>query len=41
MRDASDSALKQCATIAKNGACALYAVDDAIVWKESVAGASK
>jgi len=41
MREASDSALKQCATVAKDGKCALYAVDDAVVWKESVAGASK
>jgi dienelactone hydrolase len=41
MRDASDNAMRQCASVSKEGHCALYAVDDAIVWKESVAGASK
>jgi dienelactone hydrolase len=37
--DARDIAVKQCGTVAKGG-CSLYAVDDAVVWKESVAGQS-
>jgi dienelactone hydrolase len=39
LQDARDVAVKQCGTVAKGG-CALYAVDDAVVWKESVAGQS-
>ena len=37
LQDARDVAIKQCGTLAKGG-CALYAVDDAVVWKEAVAG---
>ena len=37
LQDARDMAIKQCGNVAK-GACALYAVDDAVIWKESVAG---
>jgi len=33
-RDAQESAMKQCSTVAK-GACALYAVDEAVVWKDT------
>ena len=37
--DARETAMKQCSTVAK-GACALYAVDDAVVWKDTaLAGA--
>jgi dienelactone hydrolase len=39
LQDARDIAIKQCGTLAKGG-CSLYAVDDAVVWKESVAGQS-
>lgn len=39
LQDARDIAIKQCGTVAKGG-CSLYAVDDAVVWKESVAGQS-
>jgi dienelactone hydrolase len=35
--DAKDIAMRQCGSVAK-GACALYAVDDAVIWKEAVAG---
>src|SRR3954468_22246907 len=35
--DARDVAVKQCSNVSKSG-CLLYAVDDAIIWKESVAG---
>ena len=35
--DARDVAVKQCSSVAKDG-CTLYAVDDAVVWKESIAG---
>ena len=35
--DARDVAVKQCSSVAKDG-CSLYAVDDAVVWKESIAG---
>ena len=39
LQGARETALKQCSTIAK-GACALYAVDDAVVWKDTaLAGA--
>lgn len=36
-RDAREVAIRQCGTVAKGG-CSLYAVDDAVVWKESIAG---
>ena len=39
LQDARDVAIKQCGTVAKEN-CALYAVDNAVVWKESVAGQS-
>src|SRR3954470_14108649 len=35
--DARDVAMRQCSNVAKGG-CLLYAVDDAVIWKESVAG---
>lgn len=35
--DAKEIAMRQCGSVAK-GACALYAVDDAVIWKEAVAG---
>jgi hypothetical protein len=31
------AAVRQCGTVAK-GNCMIYAVDDAVIWKESVAG---
>jgi hypothetical protein len=37
LQDARDVAMRQCSTVAKGG-CLLYAVDDAVIWKESVAG---
>jgi hypothetical protein len=37
--DARDVAVKQCSSVSKDG-CSLYAVDDAVVWKESIAGQS-
>ena len=37
--DARDIAVKQCSSVSKDG-CTLYAVDDAVVWKESIAGQS-
>ena len=37
LQDARDVAMKQCGNVAKSG-CSLYAVDDAVIWKESVAG---
>jgi len=37
LQDAREQAVKQCGTVAK-GDCTLYAVDDAVIWKESVAG---
>ena len=37
--DAREVAVKQCSSVAKDG-CSLYAVDDAVVWKESIAGQS-
>jgi dienelactone hydrolase len=37
LQDARDVAMKQCGNVAK-GECMLYAVDDAVIWKESVAG---
>jgi len=37
LQDASDVAMKQCSNVAKGG-CALYAVDDSVIWKENVAG---
>ncbi len=36
VQDARDAAVRQCGTVAK-GNCSLYAVDDAVIWKESVA----
>lgn len=37
VRDAKDVAVQQCGTLSKS-TCALYAVDDSIIWKETVAG---
>jgi len=37
LQDAREQAVKQCGNVAKGG-CALYAVDDEVIWKESVAG---
>src|SRR5919202_5312683 len=37
LQDAREAAMKQCSNVAKSG-CLLYAVDDAVIWKESVAG---
>ena len=37
LQDARDVAVRQCSNVAKSG-CTLYAVDDAVIWKESVAG---
>jgi fermentation-respiration switch protein FrsA (DUF1100 family) len=37
LQDAKDVAMRQCGNVAK-GNCMLYAVDDSIIWKESVAG---
>jgi dienelactone hydrolase len=37
LQDARDVAMKQCSNVSKSG-CSLYAVDDAVIWKESVAG---
>jgi len=37
LQDAKDVAIKQCGNVAKGG-CRLYAVDDAVIWKESIAG---
>ncbi|HUQ24724.1 MAG TPA: prolyl oligopeptidase family serine peptidase [Burkholderiales bacterium] len=34
LRDASESAMRQCSSIAK-GSCVLYAVDDNVVWKDT------
>jgi dienelactone hydrolase len=34
LRDARETAMRQCSSVAK-GACALYAVDDAVVWKDT------
>ena len=39
LREASETAMKQCSSVAK-GACALYAVDDAVVWKDTAAAGS-
>ncbi len=36
VENARDAAVRQCGTVAK-GNCMLYAVDDAVIWKESVA----
>ena len=35
--DARDVAMKQCTNVAKSN-CMLYAVDDAVIWKENLAG---
>ena len=37
LQDAREVAMKQCSNVAK-ASCLLYAVDDAVIWKESVAG---
>src|SRR2546421_3192216 len=37
LQDAKDLAVRQCSNVAKSG-CTLYAVDDTVIWKESVAG---
>lgn len=37
LQDAKSVAMKQCGNVAKDG-CKLYAVDDEVIWKESVAG---
>jgi dienelactone hydrolase len=37
LQDAREVAMKQCSNVSKSG-CLLYAVDDTIIWKESVAG---
>src|SRR3989440_9611392 len=37
LQDARDIAVRQCSNVAKSG-CTLYAVDDTVIWKESVAG---
>jgi dienelactone hydrolase len=37
--DAREIAVKQCSSVSKDG-CSLYAVDDAVVWKESIADKS-
>jgi hypothetical protein len=37
VQDARDAAIRQCGSVAKTG-CMLYAVDDAVIWKEAVAG---
>src|SRR5437588_153037 len=37
LQDAKDAAMKQCGNVAKGG-CRLYAVDDSVIWRESVAG---
>ena len=35
LREARENAMRECSSVAK-GNCALYAVDDAVVWKEAV-----
>ncbi len=35
LRDARESAMRQCSSVAK-GNCMLYAVDDAVVWKDTI-----
>ncbi len=37
LQDAKNVAIKQCDNVAKSG-CRLYAVDDAVIWKENIAG---
>jgi len=37
LQDAREVAMKQCSNVAKSS-CLLYAVDDSVIWKESVAG---
>jgi dienelactone hydrolase len=37
VRDARQVAVEQCGTLAK-GPCALYAVDESVIWKETMAG---
>jgi dienelactone hydrolase len=38
LQDAKDIAVRQCTEVSKTGACILYAVGDAVIWKESIAG---
>ena len=37
LQDARDIAVKQCSNVAKSN-CMLYAVDDAVIWKDTIAG---
>src|SRR5436309_12485433 len=37
LQDARDVAVKQCSNVAKSD-CMLYAVDDAVIWKDTIAG---
>jgi len=37
LQDARDVAVKQCSNVAKSN-CMLYAVDDAVIWKDTIAG---
>jgi dienelactone hydrolase len=37
LQDARDVAVKQCSNVAKSN-CTLYAVDDAVIWKDTIAG---
>ena len=37
LQDAREVAMKQCSNVARSS-CLLYAVDDSVIWKESVAG---
>src|SRR5438270_3876004 len=37
LQDARDVAMKQCGNVAKSN-CMLYAVDDAVIWKDTIAG---
>jgi hypothetical protein len=37
LQDAREIAVKQCSNVAKSN-CMLYAVDDAVIWKENLAG---
>ena len=37
LQDAKDVAMRQCGNVAKGG-CKLYAVDESVIWKESIAG---
>jgi dienelactone hydrolase len=37
LQDAREIAMKQCGNVAKGG-CLLYAVDDSVIWKDTIAG---